>query len=50
MPRKRAPIRNGNRRPTHPGELLREDVMPAAGLTQVSLAKHALSLADETLA
>jgi addiction module HigA family antidote len=27
------------RRPTHPGEALREDLMPAAGLTQGQLAK-----------
>lgn len=26
------------RRPTHPGELLREEIMPAAKLTQVDLA------------
>jgi antitoxin HigA-1 len=26
------------RRPTHPGELLREDVLPAAGLTPTQLA------------
>jgi addiction module HigA family antidote len=30
---------NGKRRPTHPGEILREDVLPAAGLTQDKLAK-----------
>lgn len=27
------------RRPTHPGEALREDLMPAAGLNQARLAK-----------
>jgi len=27
------------RRPTHPGEILRQDVLPAAGLTQDNLAK-----------
>lgn len=27
-----------NRRPTHPGALLREDILPAAGLTQTALA------------
>jgi antitoxin HigA-1 len=27
------------RRPTHPGEALREDIMPAAGLNQGALAK-----------
>ena len=26
-------LRNPNRRPTHPGEILREDVQPALGLT-----------------
>jgi len=26
------------RRPTHPGELLREEILPAAGLTQIELA------------
>jgi addiction module HigA family antidote len=30
---------NRNRRPTHPGEILREDVSPAASLTQDKLAK-----------
>jgi addiction module HigA family antidote len=29
---------NRKRRPTHPGEILREDVLPAAGLTQDKLA------------
>jgi addiction module HigA family antidote len=44
-----ARILNGReRRPTHPGELLREDVMPAAGLTQVSLAK-ALGVSRKTI-
>jgi addiction module HigA family antidote len=28
------------RRPTHPGELLRKEVLPAAGLTQTQLAQH----------
>jgi len=27
-------LRNPNRRPTHPGEVLREDVLPALKLTQ----------------
>jgi addiction module HigA family antidote len=27
------------RRPTHPGELLREETLPAAGLTQSKLAR-----------
>jgi addiction module HigA family antidote len=26
--------------PTHPGELLRKEIMPAAGLTQAVLAEH----------
>src|ERR1700737_4951654 len=30
---------NRKRRPTHPGEILREDVLPAAGLTQDKLAR-----------
>jgi len=28
------------RRPTHPGAILREDVLPALGLSQVQLANH----------
>ena len=28
------------RRPTHPGELLRKDILPAARLTQVELARR----------
>lgn len=27
------------RRPTHPGEILREDILPATGLTQAELAE-----------
>jgi len=30
----------GNRRPTHPGEILREDVLPALGMTQTELARR----------
>src|ERR1700738_284742 len=30
---------NRKRRPTHPGEILREDVLPSAGLTQDKLAR-----------
>jgi addiction module HigA family antidote len=30
-------LRNPNRRPTHPGAILREDVMPALGVTQGKL-------------
>jgi len=44
-----AGIMNGRqRRPTHPGELLREDVMPVAGLNQVQLAK-ALGVSRKTV-
>ena len=31
-------LRNPHRRPTHPGEILREDVLPALKLTQKELA------------
>jgi|ERR1700730_16258869 len=31
-------MRNKTRRPTHPGEILREETLPAAGLTQSELA------------
>ena len=31
-------LRNPNRRPTHPGAILREDVLPALSMTQVELA------------
>lgn len=31
-------LRNPNRQPTHPGAILREDVLPALGLTQTALA------------
>ena len=33
-------LRNINRRPTHPGEILREDVLPALGITQAVFASH----------
>jgi antitoxin HigA-1 len=33
-------LNNRKRRPTHPGEVLREDVLPAAGLTQAELARR----------
>ena len=36
----RRSLRNRNRRPTHPGEILREDVLPALGLTQGELAER----------
>ena len=32
-------LNNRKRRPTHPGEILREDILPAAGLTQDKLAR-----------
>ena len=42
-------ILNGRqRRPTHPGALLREDLMPAAGITQAALAK-ALGVSRKTV-
>src|SRR5947199_7231459 len=42
-------IVNGRqRRPTHPGELLREEIMPASGLTQARLAK-ALGVGRKTI-
>lgn len=33
-------LRNANRRPTHPGEILREDVLPALKLTQKEFAER----------
>ena len=33
-------LRDPKRRPTHPGAVLREDVLPALGLTQGQLATH----------
>ncbi|MDD2769149.1 MAG: HigA family addiction module antitoxin [Methylococcus sp.] len=33
-------LRDRNRRPTHPGEVLREDVLPALEITQTELAKR----------
>ena len=32
-------LRNPNRKPTHPGAVLREDVLPALGLTQARMAE-----------
>ena len=32
-------LNSRKRRPTHPGEILREDVLPGAGLTQGELAR-----------
>lgn len=36
----RKSLRNPNRRPTHPGEILREDVLPALGVTQREFAER----------
>lgn len=33
-------LRDPKRRPTHPGEILREDVLPALGMTQTEFAKR----------
>jgi antitoxin HigA-1 len=33
-------LRNPNRRPTHPGAVLRFDVLPALGLSQTELARR----------
>lgn len=33
-------LRNPNRKPTHPGAVLREDVLPELGITQAALANH----------
>ncbi|HQU78793.1 MAG TPA: HigA family addiction module antitoxin [Azonexus sp.] len=35
-----ARIRNPNRKPTHPGSIIREDVLPALGMTQTEFAKR----------
>ena len=32
--------RDAKRRPTHPGEVLREDVLPALGMSQTELARR----------
>lgn len=33
-------LRHPGRRPTHPGAILREDVLPALGITQAALAQR----------
>lgn len=33
-------LRDPKRRPTHPGAILREDVLPSLGMTQVEFAKR----------
>ncbi|MCO5160890.1 MAG: HigA family addiction module antitoxin [Mesorhizobium sp.] len=38
MTRRDIPIRNPNRPPTHPGAILREDVLPALGMTKSEFA------------
>ncbi len=40
--------RNPKRRPTHPGALLREDVLPAIGKSKAEIA-HALNISRQTL-
>jgi addiction module HigA family antidote len=33
-------LRNPSRKPTHPGAILREDVLPALGMTQIELSRR----------
>ncbi len=33
-------LRNPNRKPTHPGAIIRENVLPALGMTQTEFAKR----------
>ncbi|MFZ1624010.1 MAG: addiction module antidote protein, HigA family, partial [Gammaproteobacteria bacterium] len=33
-------VRNPNRKPTHPGAIFREDVLPVLGITQTELANR----------
>ncbi len=33
-------LRDPNRKPTHPGAIIREDVLPELGITQAQLASH----------
>ncbi len=33
-------LRDTNRKPTHPGAIIREDVLPELGITQAQLANH----------
>jgi hypothetical protein len=35
--------RNPNRRPTHPGELLREEVIPPTGKTKTEIADYSIA-------
>ena len=39
-PRPAASLRNPNRKPTHPGAILREDVLPALRMTQTEFAQR----------
>jgi addiction module HigA family antidote len=41
-------LNDRKRRPTHPGELLRAEILPATGLTQSELARH-LGVSRRTL-
>lgn len=41
-------LRSKDRRPTHPGEILREDVLPALGVTQEVFAQR-LGLSQRTV-
>lgn len=41
-------LNNRKRRPTHPGELLREEILPATGLTQGELSRR-LSISRRVL-
>jgi addiction module HigA family antidote len=33
-------LRNPDRKPTHPGAVLREDILPELGITQATFAEH----------
>ncbi|HYW92124.1 MAG TPA: HigA family addiction module antitoxin [Gammaproteobacteria bacterium] len=44
----RESMRDPNRKPTHPGAVLREDVLPALGITQTELA-HRLRVSRLTV-
>lgn len=41
-------LRDSNRKPTHPGAILREDVLPELGMTQTTLA-HRLGVSRLTV-
>ena len=42
-------LNNRNRRPTHPGEILREEVLPAARISQSELARR-MGVSRQTVA